>query len=74
MLVKNEQFKAGDELIWTHGNGTTEPVCFKSYSKATVAVSPGGSAFPNQPTSAAIVVRTKGKEITVPLAELSRPA
>jgi hypothetical protein len=73
MFIKGEQFKAGDELIWTRGNGTTERVRFKSYSEATVAVSPEGSAFPNQPTPLAKVVRTNGKEIMVPVAELSRP-
>ena len=72
MQNKTEKFNAGDQLIWTRSNGTTEPVRFKSYAKAPVAVTPGGSAFPDKPTATAIVIGKNNKDITVPIAELSK--
>ncbi len=70
MFVQGEKFKHGDELIWTHMNGTTEQVWFIEYSEATVTVPPNPS---NQPERLAVVSRAVRKEILVPVYELSRP-
>ena len=70
MFVQGEKFKHGNELIWTHQNGTTELVWFIEYSEATVAVPPNPS---NQPEPLAVVTRAVRKEITVRVCELSRP-
>jgi len=76
MFIEVERFNAGDELIWTHGNGTTELVRFKSYLP-NLYVSAGSewSTFPPAPVCLVVSLKN-GKEIgeiTVPLAQLSRP-
>ncbi len=70
MFVQGEKFKHGNELIWTHKNGTTELVWFIEYSEATVTVPPNPS---DQPEPLAVVTRAMRKKITVPVCELSRP-
>ena len=70
MFIK-ATFKQGEKLIWNHKNGTTEDVLFVRDSEATVAVPP---TSPNHPEPLAVLERSvNGKEITVPLSELSRP-
>ena len=82
MFVRGQKFKHGNELIWTHKNGTTELVWFIEYSEATVTVPPNPSVspnqpeplvFPNKPEPLAVVTRAVRKEITVRVCELSRP-
>ncbi len=74
MIIIGEQFKAGDELNWTHGTCTTERVRFKSYlPDVNVSAGPERPTFPPAPVCLVVSLKT-GKEITVPLAELSRPA
>ncbi len=70
MFLQGEKFKHGNELVWTHKNGTTEPVWFIEYSEATVTVPPNPS---NPPEPLAVVTRAVRKKITVPVCELSRP-
>jgi len=76
MAIESEQFKPGDELIWSHGNGTTEPVRFKSYlPDVHVAAGPRAWEFPPAPVCLVVSLKN-GKEIgeiTAPLAQLSRP-
>ena len=73
LFVKDHP-KVGEELIWTHGNGMTEPVQFVNQIEALVVPTVDHSGYANEPDWMATVVRLKtGKRVRVPLRELSRP-
>ena len=65
-------FIDGEELIWTHENGTTERVHFKRMGLPLPNPTIGESTFPRAEPMA-IVIRGNGKELTVPICQLSRP-
>lgn len=70
-------FKRGEELVWEHGNGTSERVKFLKMSKVLLAKPKTDTGtvrtFPQDPQPAALGLRKNGKETTVLLSNLWRP-
>ncbi len=62
----NDKFEPDEKLIWHHPNGRKEDVVFAKY------VTLHASSMQTQP-SKAIVKAAKGRRMTVPIGDLSRP-